>query len=77
MYDPNHTLSDLPKIASVGDILADFEKILKMKNQYLKNKILCRFYVKWKNYPEEEGSGEREVNFKMNYYDFDIEDNDF
>ena len=53
VYDPNHTLPDLPKTAYVRDFLADFEKILKLKNQYLKNEILYRFYVKWKNYPEE------------------------
>ena len=44
--DPNHILPDLPKAAPEGELLAEPEKILKIENQYLRNKTFRRFYVK-------------------------------
>ena len=75
--DPNHILPDLPKAAPEGELLAEPEKILKIENQNLRNKTFRRFYVKWKDYPEEEASWEREVDFRKDYPNFVIEDNDF
>ena len=75
--DPNHFLPDLPKVAPEWELLAEPDKILKIENQYLSNKIFRRFYVKWKDYPEEEASWEREVDFRKDYPNFVIEDNDF
>lgn len=75
--DPSHVLPDLPKTAPEGELLAQPEKILKVENQHLRNKTFRRFYVKWKDYPEEEASWEREVDFRRDYPDFVIEDNDF
>ena len=50
--DPNHILSNLPKVAPKEELLAEPEKILKIENQHLRNKTFRRFYVKWKDYPE-------------------------
>ena len=53
MSDPNYILNDLPKDVfekkknSIGHV-----KILKIKNQYLRNKSFRRFYVKWNEYLE-------------------------
>ena len=63
VYDLNHVLPDLPKVAFEGELLANSEKILKIENKYLRNKTFHRFYVKWKDCPEEEASWEREVDF--------------
>jgi len=70
-------LSDLPKIAPEGELLAKLEKILKMYNWHLTNKTVCRFYVKWKDCLEEEASWKREVDLRRDYPNFDIENNDF
>jgi hypothetical protein len=44
--DPNHILHDLLKVAPKRELLAEPEKILKIKNQYLRNKTFRRFYGK-------------------------------
>ena len=75
--DPNHILPDFPKAAPKEELIAEPEKILKIKNQYLRNKTFRRFYVKWKDYLEEKASKEREVDFRKDYPNFVIEDNDF
>ena len=46
VFDPYHILSDLLKIALKGEFIVDPDKILKLKNQCLKNKTFSRFYVK-------------------------------
>ena len=73
----NHILPDLPKVDPEAELLAEPKKILKMDNQHLRNKTFRRFLVKCKDYPEEEASWEREVDFRQDYSNFVIEDNDF
>ena len=75
--DPNHILPDLPKAAPEGELLAEPEKILKVENQHLRNKTFRRFYVKWKDYPKEEASLKRKIDFRKDYPNFVISDNDF
>ena len=70
-------MPDLPKGAPEGELLAEPEKILRVDNQQLRNKTFRRFYVKWKDYPEEEVSWERKVDIRRDYPDFVIADNDF
>jgi hypothetical protein len=77
VYDPNHILLDLPKAAPEEKLFAKLEKILKIENQNLRNKIFHRFYVKWKYYPKDEASCKREVDSRKDYSNFVIEDNDF
>ena len=77
VYDPNHILHDLPKVALEGELLAEPEKVLKIENQHLRNKTFRRFYTKWKYYPEDEAFWDRNVDFLRNYPNFVIEDNDF
>jgi hypothetical protein len=74
--DPTHVLSDLPNAAIEGELLAEPERILKEDIQYLRNRSFQRFLVKWKDYPEEEATWEREVDFRANYPNFVIADND-
>lgn len=75
--NPSHILPDLSKSAPQGELLAQLERILKVENQHQRNKTFRRFYVKWMDYPEEEASWEREVDFRRYYLDFVIEYNDF
>ena len=49
MYDPNLILPDLLKKNPNGELLVELQKILKIKNQHLRNKTFCKFYVKWKD----------------------------
>jgi hypothetical protein len=65
----------LPNAAIEGELLAEPERILKVDTQHLRNRSFQRFLVKWKDYPEEEASWEREVDFRANYPNFVIEDN--
>jgi hypothetical protein len=74
--DPTHVLSDLPNVAIEGELLAEPERILKVDTQYLRNRSFRRFLVKWKDYREEQPSWEREVDFRANYPNFVIVDND-
>ena len=68
---------DLPKATLEGELFAKLEKILKMENQHLRNKTFRRFYVKWKDYHEQEASWERQIGFRRDYPNFVIEDDDF
>ena len=77
MSNPNHIVLDIPKAALEGELLVEPEKILKIENQHLRNKTLCRFYVKWKKYFKEEAFWKREVDFRRDYPNFAIEDNNF
>ena len=74
--DPNHVLPGLPKAAPEGELLAEPERILKVDTQHLRNRSFQRFLVKWKDYPDDEASWEREVDFRRDYPNFVIEDND-
>jgi hypothetical protein len=74
--DPTHVLSELPNAAIEGKLLAEPERILKVDTQYLRNRSFQRFLVKWKDYPKKEASWEREVDFRINYPNFIIADND-
>lgn len=74
--DPNHVLPELPKVAPEGNLLGEPEKILQVDTQHLRNRSFRRFLVKWKDYPEDEASWEREVDFKRDFPTFVIEDND-
>ena len=57
-------LPELPKVAPEGNLLGEPEKILQVDTQHLRNRSFRRFLVKWKDYPEDEASWEREVDFK-------------
>jgi hypothetical protein len=74
--NPTHVLSDLPNAAIEGELLAEPERILKVDTQYLRNRSFQRFLIKWKYYLEEDASWEREVDFRANYPNFVIADND-
>jgi len=58
-------------------LLVKPEMTLKRDNQQLVHKTLRKFYVKLKDYLAEEASWKREVDFRRDYFDFDIEDYDF
>ena len=77
MSIPNYILVDRPKAASKEKFLAEPEKILKIEYQYLRNRMFHRFYVNWRDYPEKEASWEREIDFRNDYPNFLIENNDF
>ena len=48
-----------------------------MNNQHPMNKTFLKFYVEWKDDPKEEAYWERKVDFRRDYPNFVIEDNDF
>ena len=75
--NPNHILRELPKVVPKRKLLVELEDILKIENQHLRYKTFRRFYVKWKEYPGEEASWEREVDFRRDYPNFVIVDNGF
>jgi hypothetical protein len=74
--DPAHVLSDLPNAAIEGELLVEPERTLKVDTQHLRNRSFRRFLVKWKDYPIEEASWERKVDFRTNYPNSVIADND-
>ena len=51
--DPQHILLNLPKVVPEGELLDKPEKILKIEIQHLRIKMFYRFYMKWKDCPEE------------------------
>ena len=59
MYDPNHIFHDLLKVAPEGELLVDPEKILKIENQHLRNKMFRIYYVVWKDYPKKSFLGKK------------------
>ena len=64
-------LPDLPQVIPKRKILAESERILHVDLQHLK-----RFFIKWKDYPENEASWELENDFRETYPNFVIADND-
>ena len=59
VFDSDHIFFDLPKPIPEGELFAKLKKILKMENQYLRNKSFCRFYMKWKDFHEQDVSWEK------------------
>jgi hypothetical protein len=45
VFDPTHVLPDLPQAVLEGEILAEFERILQVDLQHLRNRSFKRFLI--------------------------------
>ena len=53
-------------------MLAEPERILQVDLQHLKNRFFGRFFIKYKDYPEDEASWELENKFREPYPDLSL-----